>query len=113
MTAFICPNCGFKDSPCWRNSRFQIYTVYCRIDELQEFEPKIAERLLKERHIEMKKRGKLVSVEIEEGEYYYQLTKTEIVNRTSIELKYMLKHGHFTEKHKSKGRLPDPFQQKF
>ena len=42
---FICPRCGYADSICWRTSRFVLYAVYCSLDELEGFEPTLAEKL--------------------------------------------------------------------
>jgi hypothetical protein len=30
--------CGYVDSPVWRNVRYRIYTMYCRIDDLTDWE---------------------------------------------------------------------------
>lgn len=37
-----CPcGCGYKDPPYWRNVRYRLYTMYCRIDDLELQEPLI------------------------------------------------------------------------
>lgn len=36
-----CPCCGHKDSPIWRNVRYRIYTMYCRISDLDNWEPEL------------------------------------------------------------------------
>ena len=36
-----CPCCGCIDSPVWRNVRYRIYTMYCRISDLEMWEPEL------------------------------------------------------------------------
>jgi len=43
-----CPCCGYMESPVWRNVRHRIYTMYCRIDDLELWEPELY-KLLKEK----------------------------------------------------------------
>jgi len=31
----ICPKCGYKDYPCWRQRMYSLYTDYCKLDELE------------------------------------------------------------------------------
>jgi len=92
--SFICPKCGFRDSPCWRSSHWMLYTLTCRIDELEPFEPEIAKQLREK-------------IEIEVGPYWYKLVpKSGRVYRVIKELKNEYKRGHITEKPKN------PFQKK-
>ena len=72
--AYVCPKCGWKDSPCWRNARFYMYCTTCRIDELEEFEPDIAKKLKEETPIEI-------------SPFHYKLTRYGWVYRTPIKLK--------------------------
>ena len=89
----VCPKCGWRDNPCWRNSRWELYTQYCRLEELVDWEPDIVEKL-KENY------------KIEEGPYFYHLRGKGFVHRTPKELRSMYERGHSTEKPK------DPFQKK-
>jgi len=43
----VCLKCGHKDSLIWRNNPHRLYTSYCRLDELEDWEPKIAEQVKK------------------------------------------------------------------
>jgi hypothetical protein len=44
----VCPNCGFTDSPIWRNKMaLRLYVQYCHIEELDSFEPEVAAALRK------------------------------------------------------------------
>lgn len=95
MSIFICPKCGFKDASCWRASRFMLYTITCKIDELQVCEPKIAKELIAS------------GVRLELGPYVYRLVeKSGRVYRSTKEMEGEYKRGHWTEKPK------DPFQRK-
>ena len=89
---FECPKCGFKDSPCWRTSRFVIYAVYCSLDELKEFEPEIAAKLANDK-------------QVYDGPYlYYKRGRANHIYRIHRELESII-HGHnVTEK------VQDPFQ---
>lgn len=44
----ICPQCGYKETPIWRNTLRRLYTEYCHIGELEAFEPDLA-NILKEK----------------------------------------------------------------
>jgi hypothetical protein len=91
---FVCPKCGFKDSPCWRTSRFLIYCVYTTLDELKVWEPEVATKLEN-------------NVKIEDGPYFYwKRGRGNHVYRVSIELKDFAFGHNKTEKPK------DPFQKK-
>lgn len=63
-----CPKCGCLDSPCWRHKRFRLYTDYCHIEELEEWEPEIAEQVKANKDIKI-------------GHYIYHLTKARYVWR--------------------------------
>lgn len=92
---FVCPKCGFKDSPCWRSSHWRRYSVYCRLDELEVWEPEIAKQL------------KDTTEWVEIGPYLYKVSRTGIVNRTTPGMgKAEFQTHGFTEKPK------DPFQKK-
>ena len=89
---FVCPNCGFRDSPCWRNSRFVIYAVYTTLDELQLWEPEVAVLLKDNKRVEF-------------GVYvYWRRGRANHIYRMLKELESLSREG--TEKPK------DPFQRK-
>ena len=90
---FVCPKCGFKDSPIWKACNWELYAVYCRIDELESFDKELADILR-------------ANKETEKGAYYYRLTKSGYVHRIVKEYKVYIKRGHMREKPK------DPFQKK-
>lgn len=90
---FECPTCGFKDSACWRTSRFVIYAVYCTLDELEVFEPEVAAKLKEEKRIVL-------------GPYvYYKRGRANHIYRIHKELEAFTKSNK-TEKPK------DPFERK-
>jgi hypothetical protein len=89
--SFVCPKCGFRDSPCWRASHWFLYTLTCKIDELDQFEPEIA-KILREKK------------EVEIGAYYYKMSKFGRVYRVIKELKGEYKRGHWQEKPKPPGQ---------
>ncbi len=64
----VCPKCGFADMPIWRHKRHRMFTCYCRLDELKEWDKELADL------IEQKKDVKLLG-------YIYHLTKTGYVDR--------------------------------
>ena len=39
-----CPCCGHSDMP-WKNRRFTLFTSYCHIEELEVFNPDLAEQI--------------------------------------------------------------------
>ena len=77
MTLFVCPNCGFKDYPCWRNHRHQLYTSYCHISELETFDPKLAG--------EIRARAPTERLPYQEGPYVYVLKPSGYVWRVTLE----------------------------
>jgi len=92
---FRCPKCGYLDLPCWKAHRYLLYVTYCRIDDLESFEPELAARLRKE-------------INLVDGGYFYHLTKSGYVHRTTKELKdFILKRGlHETPTHSHKRYNP-------
>lgn len=95
MSIFVCPECGFKDSPCWRASHWFLYTLTTKIGELEVWEPELAKKLKEKQEVEI-------------GAYYYKLAKSGRVYRVVKELKGEYKRGHWQEKPKH----PDPSQKK-
>jgi len=93
---FVCPNCGYRDLPCWKAHRYFLYVVYCRIDELEACNPKLA--------LELKRKRQL-----EKGPYFYKLGKTGYVLRAPIDLKDFILRRDLIEKYKVRH---DPRQQK-
>jgi hypothetical protein len=67
-----CPCCGFMESPVWRNVRYRIYTMYCRIDELDCWEPELAQ-LLKDK-VKAKDHTDFTI-----GKYIYHIVKNDII----------------------------------
>lgn len=63
-----CPQCGYKDLPIWRHKRFRLYTAYCHLDELREWDKKLAEQIEKEKDLKI-------------GPYIYHLTKVKYIDR--------------------------------
>jgi hypothetical protein len=67
-----CPNCGCMESPVWRNVRYRIYTMYCRIDELDCWEPVLAQ-ILKDK-VKAKDHIDFII-----GKYIYHIVKNDII----------------------------------
>ena len=86
---FICQKCGWRDFPQWRSHKWQLYSVYCRIDELESFEPDLA-KILKEQ----------IEHDDEHGYFYHYAKKSGIVIRIPSDLKQWFKRGHTEEKYK-------------
>lgn len=56
----VCPKCGYMDSPVWRHVRHRIYTDYCRVDDLEPWEPALYALLEKKIELgEIKKRRRI------------------------------------------------------
>jgi len=92
---FQCEKCGHRESSVWRASRFMLYTLTCKIDELELLHPILAE--------EIKQSGK----RLEKGYYVYRyVEKSGRVYRSHKDFEMEYKRGHLTEKPK------DPFQKK-
>jgi hypothetical protein len=64
----VCPKCGHKDSLIWRNNPHRLYTSYCRIDELESWEPQIAQIVQAKKDVNI-------------NGYIYHLNKAGIVCR--------------------------------
>jgi hypothetical protein len=67
-----CPQCGYKEPPYWRNVRYRIYTQYCRIDDLENYEPALFS------FIQSKIKGQNFKDWIE-GKYIYHIVKGGVV----------------------------------
>ena len=99
---FVCPECGHRDSPCWRTSRFVIYAVYCHLEELEVLEPDIAAALK-----EVVPQGTRKRRQVEVGPYIYWLRGRENhVYRIAKHLADFADGRNLTEKR------TDPFQAK-
>jgi len=83
---FVCPNCGYRDKPCWRAHKWMLYVVYCTIDDLESFQPALAEKLRE-------------TADVEEGPYAYHLGKTGYVLRVAKELKAFLYEHNLVERY--------------
>lgn len=66
-----CPCCGHKDSPIWRNKRFRIFTSYCHLDELKDWEPELWTLLV----------DHVFDKQVKVGHYIYHVTKARYVDR--------------------------------
>lgn len=93
---FICQKCGWRDFPQWRSHRWTLYAVYCKLDELESFEPEIAKILREE-----------IEHEDEHGYFYHLAVKASIVIRIPADLKSYWKRGHTEEKY-----MPHKFDRK-
>lgn len=93
---FICQKCGWRDFPQWRSHKWQLYSVYCRMHELESFEPNIA-KILKEE----------IEYEDEYGYFYHYAIRSGIVIRIPSDLKQWFKRGHIEEKY-----MPHKFDEK-
>lgn len=67
-----CPCCGYVDSPVWRNVRHRIYTMYCRLDELEMWEKPLY-ALLKAKIERNETRDFIL------GKYIYHLVKGNLI----------------------------------
>jgi hypothetical protein len=94
LSLFVCPECGFQDSPIWKSSHWRRYCVYANVSEVEVFFPELLEKLRKS-----------PDGWVYESPYWFQLNKKgTIVNRmTQMGRDEFRTHG-FTEKPK------DPFQ---
>jgi len=73
-----------------------MYATYCRLDELEVWEPNLVEKLKDQK-------------QVEENGYFYNLTrKNNIVIRIPADLKDYWKRGHTEEK----AKIVDPAQKK-
>jgi len=88
---FVCQKCGWREYPNWRSHRWTLYAVYCRIDELEVFQPEIA-KVLKEK----------IEYVDEHGYLYHYAVKSGIVIRIQNDLKVFWKRGHTEEKFKKR-----------
>ena len=67
-----CPCCGHVDSPVWRNVRYRIYTMYCRIDDLSNWEPEL--------YALLKKKVKAKDfIDFIIGRYIYHIVKNAVI----------------------------------
>ena len=46
-----CPQCGFKEPPIWRNKLHRLYTQYCRLDELEDWDQELANLLKQNNYV--------------------------------------------------------------
>ena len=42
---FKCPNCGYEDPVIWRHRQYAVYTDYTKLEELQDWDPDLAEKI--------------------------------------------------------------------
>lgn len=71
----VCPKCGFIDPPYWLPSRWRI-TEYCRIEDLQRDQPRLAQELEKVKPMQI----------IEDQYYFYRMNEAGFVERIWKEL---------------------------
>lgn len=41
----VCPECGYEDHPIWRNTKWRYFTEHCHINELEIWNPELANEL--------------------------------------------------------------------
>jgi hypothetical protein len=63
-----CTNCGYKDLLIWRHKHFRLYTDYCHINELSDWDKPLADKIRIEKNCKI-------------GPYIYHLTKAGYVDR--------------------------------
>ena len=63
-----CLRCGYKDLPIWRHKRQRLFTCYCHITELEDWDPALARMVREEKDLKI-------------GPYIYHLTKAGYVDR--------------------------------
>jgi len=89
--SFICQKCGTRDYPCWRNHRWTMYATYCKLDDLETWQPELISELKEKK-------------QIERYGYFYNLAKNGyIVIRIPADLKDFWKRGH-TEENATRAR---------
>jgi len=49
---FVCPNCGYHDSPIWKPLYWKLYGSYCDFSDFQREDPHFAKRIELEKKIE-------------------------------------------------------------
>lgn len=74
----VCPKCGFKDPPEWRNLRFQLFTEYTEFESFNRLYPELAAALLENPKI------------VFDEHHAYHLTRSNHVHRLP---KYMCFNG--------------------
>ena len=47
----ICPVCGYRDVPIWRNIKWRYFTEHCHIEELEVWDKKLADTLREKRYV--------------------------------------------------------------
>lgn len=98
----VCPKCGYRDPPEWRNLHFQLYTEYMEMEEFERLYPDLAERLKSNPYL------------VQDQHNAYHLTKAGYVHRVPNELIFNRKwyHGsNTTEKPKKPSTFKDPHKQ--
>lgn len=76
----VCPKCGYRDPPEWKNLHFQLYHEYMPFEDFQRLYPKLAAELLQKQEI-------VGTKNIVFDEYNaYHLTRAGYVHRVQKEL---------------------------
>ena len=47
----VCPKCDYHEPPVWRNRFHRLYEQYCRIDELETWEPELAKEIAEKKYV--------------------------------------------------------------
>ena len=98
---YVCPECGHKDAPCWRSACWLKVATYCRLDELKEWEPKLAQTISKLK----------VGETYEQKGMTYRLTRSGNVYRIVNELASVYSSHGYTEAPKH-SRMKKPLLKK-
>jgi hypothetical protein len=47
----VCPKCGYEEGLLWRNAPHTLWTQYCTLEELKDFEPDLYEIIASKKHV--------------------------------------------------------------
>jgi hypothetical protein len=47
----VCPKCGYRDPPIWRNTARRLYQEHCHITDLELWNPKLADILKNQKFV--------------------------------------------------------------
>ena len=94
----VCLMCGYEDPEPWRNMRWQLYTSYCHLSELELLDPEVWKILQEKRPSP--------SEVITMGPFVYSVSRSHHVHRMAIKDYEMYGfHGRITESAKRARRL--------
>ena len=100
----VCPNCGYRQSECWRNKRWQLYSEYCHISELEVFEPELAADIREQHPVDRQP--------LERGPFVYVISRSGHVSRMDRDSYLMYGfHGRVIESQRRARRLAPGLKQ--